>query len=116
MLVRNHDEGVDRVLHLGDAGLRDPHAPAAFEMERLGDDPDGENAHLAGRPGDDGGCPGPGAAAHAGCKENHVRASELIAYLLQRLLRRRLADLGFRSGAEAFGHLKADLNNSVGAR
>ena len=38
---------VDALLQFGDAGFGDAHAAPAFEMERLGDHADGEDAHLA---------------------------------------------------------------------
>jgi len=43
VLVRDIDQRVDRLLYLGCAGLRDPHAAAALEVEGLRDDAD---AHL----------------------------------------------------------------------
>ena len=56
------------------------HAAAALELERLGDDADGERADLLlGDLGDDRRGAGPGAAALAGGDEDHVGA-------LQRLL------------------------------
>ena len=97
-------------------GLGDLHAAAALEMERLGDDADGQDAHLARGPGDDGGGAGAGAAAHAGGDEHHVRAGEVIADLLQRLLGGGLADFGLRAGAEALGDLQAHLDDAFGAR
>jgi hypothetical protein len=44
-----------------------------FEVERLGDHADGEDAELLGRLGDHGRGAGAGAAAHAGGDEDHVR-------------------------------------------
>ena len=112
----NDDQRVDRLLQVGDPALGDLHAPAALEMERLGDDADSENAHLARGAGDDRRGAGAGAPAHAGGDEHHVRAGEVIADLLQRLLRGRPADLGLRSGAEALGHLKPHLDDALGPR
>jgi hypothetical protein len=41
-------------------------------MERLGDDADGEDAHLTRRSGDDRGCARARASPHAGGEEDHV--------------------------------------------
>ena len=46
---------------------------------------------------------GAGAAAHAGGDEDHVRAGQMIADLVDHLLGGGAADLGLRAGAEAFG-------------
>ena len=116
VLVRDDDQRVDRLLQLGDAGLGDLHAAPALEMERLGDDADGENAHFARHPCDDRRCAGAGAAAHAGGDEHHMRAGEVIADLLDRLFGRGLADFGLRAGAEALGHLQAHLDDALGPR
>ena len=93
-----------------------PHAPAALEMERLGDDADRQNSHLAGDPSDHGRSAGAGAPAHAGGHENHMRARQMVANLLDRLLGRRPADFGFRAGAEALGDLQSHLDDPLGAR
>ena len=55
-----------------------PHAVRAFELERLGDDADGQDAALARGAGDDRRRAGAGAAAHAGGDEHHVGAVELL--------------------------------------
>ena len=104
------------LLQLGDAGLGDAHAPRALELERLGDDADGQDAELAGDARDDGGRARAGAAAHAGGDEHHVRAGDLGADLLDRLLGRGLADLGLGAGAEPFGQVDAELDAMLGAR
>ena len=96
--------------------LRHLHAAAALEVEGLRDDADGEDAHLARGPRDDGRRARAGAAAHAGGHEHHMRAGEVVADLLDRLFRRGLADLGLRPGAETLRHLKAHLDDALGAR
>jgi hypothetical protein len=60
----------------------------ALELERLGDDADGQDALLAGGAGDDRRRAGAGAAAHAGGDEHHVRAGQVIVDLVDRLLGR----------------------------
>ncbi len=53
VLVWDHQQRVDMLLQFGDAGLRITHAALALELERLGHDADGEDAHLARDLGDD---------------------------------------------------------------
>ena len=69
--------------------LGQPHAAVAFEVERLGDDADRQDALVAGRLGDDRRSTRARAAAHAGGDEAHVRAVEVIDDLVDRTLRRR---------------------------
>ena len=69
----------------------------ALEVERLGDDADGQDAHLARGAGDDRRRAGAGAAAHAGGDEHHVRAGEMIADLLDRLFGGGAADFRLAS-------------------
>ena len=114
VLVRDDDERVDALLQFGDAGLGDAHAAQALEMERLGDDADRQDADLAGDPGDDGRGAGAGSAAHAGGDEHHVDALEMVANLVDDLLRRGAPDLGLRAGAEALGDLHAHLDDALG--
>ena len=64
-LVRNHDHRVDGVGEVLEAGLGLQRALAALELERLGDDRDGQRAELVGQTGDDGRGAGAGAAAQA---------------------------------------------------
>jgi hypothetical protein len=45
---------VSTALQLADAGFGHAHAAMAFEVERLGDDADGQDAHVAGALGDAG--------------------------------------------------------------
>ena len=99
-----------------DAGFRDAHAALAFEVERLGDDPDREDAELARGPGDDRRSAGAGAAAHAGGDEHHVGAGQVIADLVDHLLGGGAADVGLRAGAEPFGRRHAHLDDALGPR
>ncbi len=73
------------LLQLGDAGLGDPHAADALEVERLGDHADGEDAELLGAARDHRRGAGAGAAAHAGGDEHHVRALQMVADLVDHL-------------------------------
>ena len=76
-------------------------AARPFEVERLGDDADGEDAHLAGDARDHRRRAGAGAAAHAGGDEEHVRAVDRLADAVDRLFGRRLARLRLGAGAQA---------------
>jgi hypothetical protein len=105
---------VSTTLPLGEAGVGDAHAAQAFEMERLGHDADGEDAHLARDLGDDGGGAGAGAATHAGGDEHHMRAGEMVADLVDHLLGGGAADLGLRAGPETLGDLHAHLDDALG--
>ena len=86
----------------------------ALELERLGDDADGQHAELARGLGDDRRGAGAGAAAHAGGDEAHVRAGQVIDDLLDRLLGGGGADRGPRAGAQTLGDLDAHLDLGVG--
>ncbi len=103
-------------MQLGDAVLGDAHAPHAFEVEGLGDDADGEDAHVAGDAGDRGSSAGAGAAAHAGGDEHHVGALQMVADLVDHLLRGGAPDLRLGAGAETFGHRHAHLDDTLGLR
>ena len=94
--------------------LGDAHAADALELERLGDDADGEDALLARGPRDDRRGAGAGAAAHAGGDEHHVRAVEVIADLVDRLFGGGAADLRLRAGAETLGDGDAHLDEPLG--
>ena len=65
-LVGDDDQGVDLGAQLLDAGLSLTHTAGALKAEGLGDDADGQNAHLAGDVSHNGAAAGTGAAAHAG--------------------------------------------------
>ena len=116
VLVRDDDQRVDVLLQLLDAELGRLHAALAFEVERLGDDADGEDALLARGPGDDRRSAGAGAAAHAGGDEAHVRAGEVLDDLVDALLGGGAADLRLRAGAKPFGDLRAELDEPLGLR
>ncbi|MGY4448566.1 hypothetical protein ACVWZR_003226 [Bradyrhizobium sp. i1.3.1] len=93
-------------------GFGKAHAALALEVEWLGDDADREDAEFARGPGDDGGGPGAGAAAHAGGHEHHVRAGQLIADRIDDLLGCGASQFGLRAGAEACGDLGAQLDQA----
>ena len=102
------------LVQFGDAVLGDAHPAHAFEVERLGDDADGEDAGLLGAARDHRRGAGAGAAAHAGGDEHHVRALEVIADLVDRLFGRGAPDFRLRAGAEPFGDGHAHLDDALG--
>ena len=116
VLVRDDQERIDHLVQFGDAGLGGAHAALAFEVERLGDDADGEDAHVARGLGDDGCSAGAGAAAHAGGDEHHVGAGEMVADFVDDFLGGGRADIRLRTGAEALGDLGAHLHDALGLR
>ena len=73
-LIEHHDQRIDIGFKLGQAGIRIAHAPAAFKLKGLGDDAHCEDAHLARQARNHRRRAGPGATAHAGRNEEHVRA------------------------------------------
>ena len=87
----------------------------ALELERLGDDADGERADLLlGDLSDHRRGAGSGAAALAGGDEDHVGALERLLDVVAALGRGAGADLGLAAGAEAAGQLLADRELDVG--
>jgi len=92
-------------------GLGLLHATPALELEGLGDDADGQDAHLLGDARDHrrGACAG--AAAHAGGQEHHVGALDRGADALLGFLGGLAADDGLGAGAEA---VVAELQQLVG--
>ena len=85
-------------------------AALAFEGERLGDDRDGERAHLAGQRGDDRSGAGAGAAAETGGDEHHVGAFERFDDLVGVFQGGLASDFGIRARAQAVGELDAELD------
>ena len=116
VLVRDDDQRIDHLLQLEDALLRGLHAAAALEVERLGDDADGEDALLARRRGNDGSRTGAGAATHARGDEHHVGAVEELKDFRQRLFGGLTADLGTCTGAQALGNGDAELHATIRQR
>ena len=114
ILVRNDDQRVDEFFQLLDALFRDAQTALAFEGKRLRHDADGEDAHLARDPRDDGRRTRAGAAAHARGDEHHVALIEEAFDLVGAFFRRCPADIGTRSGAKALRQLSADLNPMLG--
>ena len=88
----------------------------AFEVEGLGHHANGQNAGFACRSGDDRCRPGPGAAAHAGGDESHMRAFEIGQNLVERLFSRGAADIRPGPGAKPLGDAATQLNAAFAKR
>ena len=99
LFVGNHDGGVDGFHKLSDAAFRLLHAAFAFKGERLGNDRDGQRAHLAGERRNDRGRSGSGAAAESGGDEDHVGAFEGFDDFVGVFERGFAADFGIGAGA-----------------
>ena len=86
-------------------------AHAALKAKGCGNDSDGQNAHFAGRHGDDGCGACSGSAAHACCDEDHLglRPQNGLNFFIA-LECGLLANLGICSGTESFGQGRAELN------
>ena len=105
VLVRDHDQGVDGRGEEVDAFLGLTHAHHAFECEGLSRDADSQDTALLEGFGDQRGCTGAGAAAHASGDEHHVDVTDLVEHVLQRFFRCRVAHHGVRACAQALrGH------------
>ena len=113
LVVEDDDQRVDVGLELRDAGVGRLQAPRPFELERLGDHADRQDAHLARHPGDHRRRAGAGAAAHAGGDEQHVRAVDRLADPVDRFLGGGAAGFRLGAGAEAGG---AELDQVIRRR
>ena len=89
--------------------VREPHLARAFEAEGLGDHGDGERVEFLGQRSDHRGGAGPGAAAHAGGDEDHVRALQQLHNAVGILERRLTPDFGIGARAQTAGDLGAEL-------
>ena len=94
LFVQHDDQRVDLGDQVVDALVGDPHLAAAFVVERLGDDADGQDAEFLGDLGHDRRGAGAGALAHAGGDEHHVGALQRGTDVATRRLRRCAAGLG----------------------
>ena len=105
------------LLQLGDAVLGDPHAAHALELERLGDDADGEDAELLARSrATTGAAPVPVPPPMPAVTNTMCAPGEMIADLVDHLLGGGAADFGLRAGAETLGDLHAHLDDALGLR
>ena len=96
------------------AAVGDAHAPRTFELERLGDHTDGQDALLACGPGNHRRRTGAGAAAHAGGDEHHVRSGQVVVDLVDHFFSRGRTDFRLGPGTETFRDGHAHLDETVG--
>jgi hypothetical protein len=111
--VRNDDERVDVSRQLFDALLRQRHA-LAFEHERLGDDGNGEDAHLFRHLRHDRSRTGSSATTHTRSDEHHVCATDHVGDAFTVFFCCRLTDGRFGTCAQTFGQCRTDLQLDLG--
>ena len=110
-VVVNYNEGIHMLAQALDAQFCLAQAHAALKAKGCSDDSDGQNAHFAGCHGDYGCSTCSGSAAHACRDEDHLglRPQNGLNFFVA-LERGLLANLRIRSGTEAFGQGRAELN------
>lgn len=113
--IGDDNEGIDLALKLFNALFRLLHAAAALKAERLGDNADGQNTHLAGDLGHNGRAARTGSAAHAGGDEHHIGVLQRLGDLCAALFRALAADLGIAARTLTVRQLLADLDLIGGA-
>ena len=116
VLVRDHDQRINKTLHLGDSGLGLRHAALPFEIEWLGDDANGQDAALARRSGDHRCRASAGATTHAGSYEDHVAVGKLAHHRFNALLGGGAADIRLGSGTKSLRNCAAKLDFPAGQR
>ena len=110
VLIRNNDQRVDMLGKLFDATIGGQHTALAFEVERLGDNTNRQDALLLCRPRNYRRCAGAGATAHASGDEHHVCAGQVIQYLRQRLFGCTSPDLRLRPCSEPLRQIGPHLD------
>jgi hypothetical protein len=113
-IVRDHDQGVDLVVQLGDRLVGDPLPLGALPCERARHDPDRQRPDLLGDLRDHRRGARAGAAAHAGGDEHHVGVFEGVVQLVAGLLGRLHPLLWVAAGAKPLGELVAHVQLAVG--
>jgi|GEM_PF-330285 len=89
------------------------HAACAFELERLCDDANSEDTHIAGGAGDHRGSARSRSTTHTGGNKHHVRACKLVANFINDFFCRRAANFRLGACTQALGHLHAHLDHTV---
>ena len=109
-LIGDDHQGVHPGSEFLDALLGLHHTAASLEVKGLGDHANGEDAHLLGDVGHDGGRAGTGAAAHTGGDEHHVRVLQGLGHSGTALLSGLAPHFGVAARALPAGELLTDLN------
>jgi hypothetical protein len=109
-MLGNTDQRINRLTEPDNALFGGATAASALEVERLGDDADGERSRRAGMLRDHRRRSGPRATAHAGGDEDHIGPTHHLAQGIGALLGRALADLRTSAGTQPFGELVADAD------
>ena len=110
LIVRDDDERIDVLSEVFEPLHRIVHALFALEVERLGDDSDGQNLQIARNLGDDGCGARTGAAAHACRDEQEVGILDCLGEDFLAFLGGRPADFRLCTRAEALRQSGTDLN------
>ena len=110
VLVRNDDQRINNLLQSFDACFRLFHALAAFELERLGHNANGQNAQLTSRLRDDRCRASARAAAHTSGDKAHVCASQMVNDLLDAFFSRSRANRRTSTSAQTFGDFQTHLD------
>ena len=100
LLVEDHDQRIDIGFEFRQAAVGIAHAPIALKLKGFGDHANRQDAHLARHPRDHRRRTGPGAAAHAGRDEQHVRAGDGTADVLLGHFSGFTTALGLAAGAQ----------------
>ena len=112
LFIEHHDQRIDIRFQLGQTQIGIGHAAAAFKVERLGDHPDRQNAHLLGHACNHGRRACSRATTHTRCDEEHVRAGNGAANVINREFSCITAFVGLAASAES---AVAELNGFVRA-
>lgn len=113
VLVRNDDQRIDGLLQFLDALFGKTHAATAFEMERLGNDADRQDALVAGSLCNDRCSTGARTTTHAGSDEAHVGAVQVIDDLIDAFFSGGASDFRLGTGTETLGDVDAELDDPV---
>jgi hypothetical protein len=114
VLVRNDNQRVNVALKLFDAAVGNAHPARTFELERLGNNTNGQDALLARCTGNHRSCTGAGTTAHTGRDEHHVRSRQMIVDLIDHFFGRCPANFWLGTGSETFRNGHAHLDETIG--
>jgi len=114
VLVRNDDQRINVLLKLIDAFVCQFLAAAALKRKRLSDNTDREHAQLASCFCDDGRCARPGATAHTGGDETHIRTRQVVNDFIDGFFGCVAPNLWTHPCAEALRDVIAELDTARG--
>ena len=115
-LVLDNDQGIHIFLEGCDAALCLFHSLFALKFKRLGHDTDRQDVHFLCHLCHNRSRSGAGAAAHAGCNENHLTAFDCSCNLIAAFFRCLLTSLGNASCSASSGQTVANDDLLAGFR